>query len=217
MYYIINFFKSYKVYFLDPFITYLADDRLENSVTGRDTITEKKLTYWKWDKEFKRDVQSYKVELELNDDQRSTIMETVDVYGRFDPIPEDDYDYDGMYADTENNISNFKDADGGYADDFSCIPYIMLNGGMASEGRINLWDLDGAGAMEMKDDYLDANGGYSLHEEDYRKDYWISAFMYILDGGSAGTNEFLSRTVHVKIVDKQVESSIRDSNLSGNK
>lgn len=217
IYLIINFFKSYKVYFLDPFITYLADDRLENSVVGRDTITEKKLIYWKWDKEFKHDVQNYKVYFDFEEKYRNEIMEAVDIYGRFDPIPEDDYDYNGMYADTENSEEQYKDADGGYADDYSCIPYIMLNGGSASGGRINLWDLDGAGAKEMLDEYVIVDGGYSLHEEDYRTDYWAKAFSYILDGGSASTNQFLSRTIHVKVIDKQVESSIRVSKLSGNK
>lgn len=216
IYLMINFFKSYKVYFLDPYITYLADDKLENSVIGRDTITEKKLIYWKWDKEFNRDNEAHRSIFDVNDMYRNDILEALDVYGHFDPNPEDDYDYDGMYADTENTIIEFKEADGGYADDYSCIPYIMLNGGMASEGRINLWDLDGAGAMEMKDEYLVVDGGYSLHEEDYRKDYWSSAFSYILDGGSAGTNQFLSRSIHVKVIDRQIESDIRVSNLAGN-
>ena len=50
IYLIIGFFKSYKVYFLDPYYTLQADDELENSVRPVDVINEYKITNYKWDK-----------------------------------------------------------------------------------------------------------------------------------------------------------------------
>ena len=215
IYLMINFFKSYKVYFLDPFVTYRADDKLENNATGYDSIAEKKINYWKWDKEFKRDNIRLKSLRFFKEDYKASIIEALDIYGHFEPDPDDDYDYDGMYADTENTLTVFKDADGGYADGKLCIPYIVLNGGASHDGRIDLWDLNGASAYEMQE-VVDVDGGYPLNTEDYRKDYWETAFSYIIDGGSASTNQFLSRSIHVKVVDKQIESEIRVSNLEGN-
>ena len=117
-----------------------------------------------------------------------------------------------MYADT---ILDFKDADGGYADGKLAIPYIMLNGGSSHEGLLNLWDLDGAGSLEMQN-MIDVDGGYPLNTDDLRKDYWSSAFSYMIDGGVAGSNEFVTNSIHIKVTDNQIESNIRISDLQGN-
>ena len=217
IYLLINFFKSYKVYFLDPFITYVVDDRLENNARGAgDAIAEKKITYWKWDKSFARDnVAVNAIKIFDEDKWRDRIVETLDIHGHFDPDINDDYDYDGMYADTENSTLVYKDADGGYADPKSCIPYIMLNAGTAQGSNIDIWDLNGAGALEMKE-YVDVDGGYQLHKEDGRKDYWNSGFKYIIDGGSAGTNQFLTKSMYVQVIDRQIQPEIRISKLVGN-
>lgn len=217
IYLMINFFKSYKVHFLDPYITFVVDNRLENSAEAHDSITERKLTYFKEDKAFSSDIMDHKVTLELEDRSESSIAtETLDIYGHFEGDPKDDYDYDGMYASSDQTYSSFKDANGGYADDYSCIPYIVLNGGAAQGSKENLWDLNGATAVEMQD-YVDVDGGPAVHREDWRQDYWGSAFTYIIDGGSASTNQFLSSTMHTRVVDRQIESSVRIATKAGNK
>ena len=216
IYLMINFFKSYKVYFLDPFVTYVFDDPLENNARGAgDAIAEKKLMYWKWDREFHRDNAAVRTYLNLVDSPLEQTTEVLDVHGHFDPDPNDDYDYDGMYAVTEASNIPFKDADGGYADPTSCIPYIMLNGGKAQGSKRDTWDLNGAGALERLD-YVILDGGGPIHVEDYRKDYWNSHFNYIIDGGSASTNQFITKTMKTQVIDRQIESSVRLSQVTGN-
>lgn len=217
IYLMINFFKSFKVYFLEPYITYVSDDRLENNARGAgDAIAERKLTFWKEDKLFARETIGHRTEIGLEDNYKNNYMEALDIFGHFDPDPMDDYDYNGMYANTETILKNFKDADGGKADPKSCIPYIMLNCGSAAQGqRINLWDLNGASAVEMRD-YVDIDGGYPLHIDDSRRDFYGTAFTYIIDGGGASTNQFISKSMHIKVFDRQVESSVKISNKSMN-
>lgn len=211
IYLMINFFKSYKVYFLDPYVTYdISGDgknKLENNAYAHDTIAEKEIQYLKWDKELSADNMSVGTEHEFEDNQRAQTKEVLDVYGHFDPDPDDDYDYDGKYAGTNEA---FKDADGGYASDKSCIPFIMLNGGDSSGGVINLWDLNGANAQEMQE-YYEVDGGYALDPDKYIPGK-NSPFNYIIDGGSAGTNQFITKSMHTRIVDNQIKSEVRISN-----
>lgn len=217
LYLMLNFFKSYKVYFLDPFTTYVVDDNLNGSARAYDVIAEKKITYWKEDKQFAADVVSKNVEKILKDEKpfHETIVEILDIYGHFDPDPNDDYDYDGMYADAADE--GYKEADGAYAVGYrrdkngnlinEAYPYIVLNGGLAQGSRRDLWDLNGGSAIEMKD-YFDINAGYAFDVEDNKTDYWRTAFNYIVDGGSASTNQFITRTMHVKVIDRQIQAEI---------
>lgn len=209
----INFFKSYKVYFLDPYITYVVNDKLENDMSGKDTIGELKLQYWKKDKLFGRDASLLTNMIITDEMYNEQLLEVLDVYGIEDPDPYNDYDYDGKYANTEEP---YKDADGGYADSKSAIPYTMVNGGSAGGiNKYNLWDLNGASAREQLE-YVDADGGKALEGEDYIIDYWQDAFLYTIDGGSAGTNEFITRDIHTTVFDRQISADIRIANLIGN-
>lgn len=213
IYLMINFFKSYKVHFLDPYVTYMVDDPLENSAGAWDSISEKTIRYWKDDKEDHRDTAAYNVTLYHEDQAGSNhIIETVDIYGHFDPDPDDDYDYDGMYADS---IGDYKDANGGYASDKSCIPFVVLNGGRAGLHVQDMWDLNGAGASEMVE-YLDVDGGEALHLDDLKNDYFGKAFTYMIDAGGASTNNFFTKSMHVKVIDRQIESSVRVSQRQSN-
>lgn len=217
IYLMIVFFKSYKVYFLDPFITYDLDDKMENFSGGRDNLSEKKLVYWKDDKSFARDSMLMRTHRIIDDRYNEQIIETLDIYGHFDPDPDDDYDYDGMYPDSDKSNNSFKDADGGHPDDLSCIPFVVLNGGRPQPYGINLWDLDGAGPLPMQE-YVDVDGGYSFDLKSNRRDenYWDKFFKYNIDGGSASTNQFITKSMHVKVVDRQMESNIRISNRQYN-
>ena len=217
IYLMINFFKSYKVYFLDPFVTYVVDNAIENNARGAgDAIAEKKINYWKQDREFHRDnvyVQGSRLFEDYYTKER--LKEVLDVYGRFDPDPNDDYDYDGKYPDSDTTETSFKDADGGGVDGTKNIPFIMLNGGRPQGFRWDLWDLNGAGPLEMSN-YVDADGGYSEPEETKPGSYYDLAFNYILDGGSPGTNQFLSKSMYTRVVDRQIESKVRFAKLTGN-
>jgi hypothetical protein len=213
IYLMINFFKSYKVYFIDPYLTIVSDDRIENSVQPHDAINEKRIIYWKDDREFHRDSMFYEVEKELVEQaEHERIVEVVDIYGHFEPDPNDDYDYDGMYPDTDED---YKDADGGYVSDNSCYPYIMLNGGRPELSKRDLWDLNGYSPTEM-DTYVDIDGGYPLHRQDYKKDYWGKAFNYIVDGGYPSTNKFYTSSMHTRVIDRTIESSVKVSLLTEN-
>ena len=214
IYLMINFFKSYKVHFIEPFVTYIVDDPMENNVKGaQDAISEKKLRYWKWDREFRRDNMAVTPLFIFDEDRwQERYKEVLDVYGHFEPDMSDDYDYDGLNADTEE--TGFKDANGGYADPKSCIPFIMLNAGRALNS-INLWDINGASAVEPIESVI-ADGGYAGHIEDYRKDRWNSEFVYSLDGGSASTNQFITKTMRTQVIDRQIESEVRVSKVTGN-
>lgn len=212
----INFFKSYKVYFLDPYVTYISDNRLENSAEARDKIAEMTVQFEKDDRSFVSDAMTPKIIAEIED--RAGIensKEIVDIYAHFEPDPNDDYDYDGSYANSDNQYSEFKDADGGLADDNSCIPFIMINAGSAQGSNRDLWDLNGNNAQEMQN-YLDVDGGLAEDIEDWDNSYFGKAFNYIIDGGSSSMNQFITNTVHMQIIDNQIENKVRISEWVGN-
>ena len=141
IYLMINFFKSYKTHFLDPYITYTANDATGNNAAGQtkqDALNGRHITYWKSDKYFctqDRDVMVYTSIRELED--RTHIerqKEVLDVWGHYEGDPYDDNDYNGMYPKTQDS-EYVKQADGGnIKDNQYCIPYIMLNGGTPSFG-----------------------------------------------------------------------------------
>mgnify|MGYP000942618962 CR=1 FL=1 len=212
----INFFKSYKVYLLDPYVTYVADNRLENSAEARDKIAEKTLNYIKDDKHFVSDTLNEKMIYMLEDKaETQNCIEILDLYAHFEPDPYDDYDYNGMYANSDTDSNIFKDADGGLVDDLSCIPYIMLNAGKPQGSNRDLWDLNGYGVKEM-DNYLDLDGGYSEHIDDWDNSYFGKAFNYIIDAGSPSMDQFVSSSIHTRIIDNQIENKIKISSMQGN-
>ena len=131
----------------------------------------------------------------------------------YDDYYDDDYYYDGMYA---NTTGDYKDANGGYADGKISIPFIMLDAGAAYKESINLWDLDGNNAnLDSNDDIFDVDAGYSLDPESIRKDYWGTAFNYLIDGGDSSTDEFISKISHIQILDNQIKPEISVFDLNG--
>ena len=120
---------------------------------------------------------------------------------------------DGMYAKT---TGDYKDANGGYADGKLSVPFIMLDAGAAHKENINLWDLDGYNAnLDNNDDILDVDAGYSLDLESTRKDYWGTAFNYLLDGGSSSIDEFVSKLSYTRLIDNQIKPEITVFDLNG--
>ena len=211
IYLMINFFKSYKSYFLDPYITYKMDNKVENNATAYDTIKEKKLIYHdRRDKLFSRDNVRIIGQYLVNSSLKDNMLELLDISTYFDPDPEDDYDYDGLYPDTDES---FKDADGGGVEEG--IPYIMLNGGDPQLGMI-VWDLNGSDPNDVENS-LELNGGYVDDLEEYRTDYWRTAYKYIVDGGAPSTNQFISKSTILRIIDNQISIDARISTIAGNK
>jgi hypothetical protein len=213
IYLILNFFKSYKVYFLDPYVTFKADNKLDNSVKAYDSIREKVIGYTKWDRQFTRDTAKARIIHEFEDNTNISMMETVDIYGHFEPDPDDDYDYDGMYPDTDEE---YKDANGGGVDGTISIPFVVINGGRPQgDSNVNIWDLNGATPREMLS-YLDVDGGIPYDADEGKQDYWHSKFRYIIDAGSPGTNEFYTDSMHVRVIDRQISADVKISTKVGN-
>lgn len=110
IYLMINFFKSYKVYFLDTYVTFLLDNRLENTVMTKDQLAEIKLNYWKWDSIEMRDSVSIHTYFDKADRLCDNTMEVLEIYGYYEPDPNIDLDLVG------DNIGEgyiFRDLDGG--------------------------------------------------------------------------------------------------------
>lgn len=224
MYLMINFFKSWKVYFLDPAVTINTDDKLENGNNygqGMDHIAETKLNYWHEDKEFKRETVAIDHEFDVHEMDSKNIKEVLDVYGRFDPDPEEDYDYDGFTPEndedtTRHDIIRNKDINGGVVDGALNIPYHMINGGKTYGKYLDMWDLDGAGPDE-KVEYLSADGGGVYHEDEYLPaDSYERLFNFVINGGSAGTNEFFTKTFHTKVINRQISQDVLVSTMQSN-
>lgn len=214
IYLMINFFKSYKVHFIDPYVTYTSDDRLENSVRPHDSLIEKRTNYWKEDKQFIRDVYSTNISSELLDIYRHAMIENIDIYDSFDPDPEDDYDYDGMYSSEYNSLA--KQADAGATDDSAIIPFFVLDGKLPYENK-DIFNVDGSGAMLDFFHFYDLDGGRDVPDDDYTKLKRINKFNYRIDGGSAKTNTLVTNSLRKKIIDKQLDpASVEFSTLTTN-
>jgi len=216
LYLMISFFKSWKVYFLDPVVTINTDDKLENGNnygSGMDSIAETKINYWHEDKEFKRDVSSLEPTIYFVDKFNERIKEVLDVYGRFDPDPTDDYNFDGHYPQEE---LSYRDINGGVVDGSKNIPYRMINGGKAYGKLIDIWDLDGAGPLEMQE-YLSVNGGGAYHSDNFvTRNSFDNLYNFNINGGNPGTNQFWTKTVHTRVIDRQITNTALIADLEAN-
>ena len=204
LYLMIGFFKSYKVYFLDPYVTYKIGNgelsNLENSVKAIDNINEWLYEYLKSDKAFSHDrINGFNIEMLAKDNAYDidNQREDMDMYVHYDPDPLSDLNYDGKNA-SEGQASGYTDLDGGVARTESNYPYITVNGGSSYLGMIDWNDLNGGWADESYKDYYIIDGGYAYHVDDRRTDYMGSQmFNYIIDGGSAHNRRFISNTLDI--------------------
>ena len=210
MYLMINFFKSWKVYFLDPVVTINTDDKLENGNnygTGVDNIAETKLNYWHQDKEFRRDTINLNYEMDVDErDPKERIKEVLDVYGRFDPDPNCDYDFDGYYP--EEAQETYIDVDGGSYDASRNIPYHMVNGGQAFDKYTDVFDFDG-GTPEEALEYLSLNGGGVYHPEDLvTRNSYDYLYNFNINGGGPASNYFYTKTIHTKVINREISQDV---------
>jgi hypothetical protein len=212
--YLVDFFKSFKVQFLDPYTTYRITDRLDNMSRPQDTITEFQIDLWEQDKDFARDTIYLGIELHLKEEPLHLDQyEKFDLYAYEDPDPLDDYDYDGMVPSSPD--SGFKMADGGVADPTKNVPFVILNGGRPYLGKRDLWDLNGGTPIEQME-YLDVDGGGVFHLEDEEDICGMDIYKYIIDGGSPSWNTFMTRTMVTRVVDRQISNEVLISNARYN-
>lgn len=110
IYLMINFFKSFKVYFLDPHVTYVMDNKMENTVFEFDQLEEVKVNLWKRDKFFQSDSVGVQIKFIFNELSASASKEVLEVFGHYEPDPTLDLDANGGNINEDN--WNFIDLDG---------------------------------------------------------------------------------------------------------
>lgn len=207
IYLMINFFKSYKVYFLDPYITLRSSDKNENNVKPIDRVEEWKFEYNKWDRAFVSDaISGIQVQLYVKENDPDKYTEQVDIYAHHEPNLFMDYDYDGY---TEDESITRKDVNGGDADETKIAPYIMLNGGRSYQKNIDLSNIDGGEANKYDRDYYDIDGGKELHKDDTKTDMFGSQkFNYIIDGGCADGRRFINNMIDLYLIGTELFGDI---------
>lgn len=205
IYLMINFFKSYKVYFLDPYITFSSSNKNENSAKAIDRVEEWKYEYTKWDRAFVSDaITGISVQLYMSDKSiiELTSGDEVDIYAHHEPNLFMDYDYDGY---TEDESISREDVNGGTADETKIAPYIMINGGKSYQKNIDLSNIDGGEANQYDRDYCDIDGGEALHKDDIKTDMFGSQkFNYMIDGGCADGRRFINNLIDLYLVGTQL-------------
>ena len=224
----INFFKSWKVYFLDPHSTYVLDSRLENKVNMTERMAEYKDKYWYYDKYIIQDALAYNETYWFKEEYASGFKEVIDIYGFNQWWSTDDFDFDGGYSDTEihptedafdNKYTSGvdRDVDGGYPE-WHNNPYWTVNAGRVS-ARIDLYDLDGGGPLDMKE-YVEIDGENVATGPGnfYPKLNDFSVPTYDVDGGGASdeyarTKGIKSAIVGHKIINDVVNSRYRFNDI----
>jgi len=149
IYLMLNFFKSYKVYFLDPVVTYNVNNKNsfeDGKSKSIDVFTEIRELQDEYDRAQCIDAFSIKMEEDVTDSAYSISQrEIVDIDQYYIPDLAFDYDLDGMNA-ADGEKEGYVDIDGGFSDTIG--PFFDINGGNAHGGKFRVFDLNGAGAAE---------------------------------------------------------------------
>ena len=125
LYLVIDFFKSWKVHFLDPASSYTLADKYDDKNHFYEDLAELRYKYWKDDQNSTRDSYKTTVKLHFIDPLYTHTKETLEIYGYFDIDLGFDNCYNGWYPDTIGE--EIIDVDGGGVVD--CVPFVMVNGG----------------------------------------------------------------------------------------
>ena len=145
---VINFFKSWKVYFLDPSSTYTISDKFDDQSKFYENISELKYEYWKDDHNSLRDSFYTAIQIYLTDPLYTFTKEIMEIYGYFDIDPNFDNVYNGAYPSLDPT-EDIIDANGGIVND--CIPFVMVNGGTPfGVGLFDTITLDGGGPHDER-------------------------------------------------------------------
>lgn len=199
----IDFFKSWKVHFLDPTVTYIVDDKKDNKVGAGDMMTEIKIKTWYTDPANISDFCTIKPVHYFDEKDAGMSKEIIDMYSYHVWDITEDRNYDGGYTDADTLFGDsYESLDGGGVDTLACCPFIMVNCGNVS-ARKEIYDLDG-GTPITAQEYLDVDG---LHCQDYYSMNPIlndfSVETHNVDGGFVTSKVHFNPTI-VTTVEKQV-------------
>ena len=228
----INFFKSWKVYFLDPTVTYVLNDKTENTQRHDDVLMEIKDKYWYNETNRRRDTVSIKDIYYYEDDKQSTRNETLEIFEYY--VPEKLFkDYDGGGAEDmsdESINSNYPTVaydlpivngayqlEGGHIrpGDDKQAPYFQVNGGWVA-ARQDFKDIDGGGAITMQE-YLELNGKHVLDIDNNVSIFnpatgKVEEAFYDIDGGGASVYKHFGKTIITSISkDMYIQQDIKIS------
>ena len=209
IYLLINFFKSYKVHIIDPYMTLVVDNNTPgfDNVSGQDEIADYTITFDpKYEKAFIYDTASFKMYFNYHDN--ANIKEAVDINAYYDADPFWDNDFDGLNAANGENLG-WQDVNGGY--DVEGAPYFMVNGGTANNDPHLLENIDGGNAKEYTTTvtYINIDGGYHYNPDDERTDWYGSqGFNYEFDGANASDMYANRKGLEVKISNGYLEGNI---------
>lgn len=211
MYLILNFFKSYKVYFLDPYVTLINDDKVENSAKPVDNVAEWRYERNMWDKSFSIDnIVGFNVERDFTDTAyKPESTEIMDIYAYHQDDPLLDHDYNGANPE-EGESHECKDVDGGLVEDSSQFPYVDLNAGAPYLGMINYNDLNGGKPDERYKEYHDIDGGL-VYDPDITKTDRQQSFVYEFDGASPSGRRFINNITELKLIGTELLGDIKIS------
>lgn len=149
----INFFKSWKVYFLDPHVTYTLDDKKENRVGNGDMLTEIRISTWYNDQLSIRDACKIKPIYYIEEESVSGKYEVVDIYGYYQGLVTEDLNFDGLYPDADDvtniDLSQFDLIAGGGSIDSAAILRIIMNAGSSLVDTKIVAILDGGESIDL--------------------------------------------------------------------
>ena len=174
----VDFFKSWKVYFLNPRIVYHVDDKQNHKVGYEDQIEEIKIKYWtpgniKMTDSLDIKILYYPIIPQFDPllNKGAEVMDIANHYVEHDPLL--DKDFDGLYVEDITDQEPYELDGGGvhelthqqewYAEQNNisvqnerCWPYYNMDGREISAGK-DLYELDGGGPKPV-DYYLNADG-----------------------------------------------------------
>ena len=208
LYMMLNFFKSYKVYFLDPYYTLITDDKLDNSVKAIDEFREYRLDHYKWDKALTEDA-LVMLNMEAYFEDYTSPKEMVDLYNYYDPDPLFDLDFDGTTAENGEIVETY-DVNGGGVDT-SNQPIFTANGGSAQHG-VDLTNIDGGNSDDSYKNYYIIDGG-EAYDPDFRRTDAMGSqkFNYMIDGGSSDKRHFISNSIDFRVVGTEFIADVKIS------
>ena len=212
----VNFFKSWKVYFLDPHVSYVLDDKKENKVGYGDQIVEFKPKLWYQDTGIIADALQIKPVLIAEERNAGMSYEMIDMYAYYQSLVTEDLYFDGGFANdgSRSRIKiDYEDINGGNVSKVTCSPFLTVNGGIIG-ARKDLYDLDGGGAIDMQE-YLDIDG-LSCTDTDHVMDNSFNISSYDIDGGYVAPKLVSTNTISTSIEDNTIRSEVILSKYNSN-
>lgn len=224
---IINFFKSWKVCFLEPKITYVLDDKYENQLHINDRLKEIKITSWIREADSTRDNLIITPKLLFEDYDGIYSYDMLDLYAYYQ-AEKIEMIYDGYYPEdkSDHSINSNYDSitedldiiegkyniDGGNVSSINSNPYFIVNGGDIG-ARKKLNELDGAGPLLMQD-YIIADGQNVLYNDPVKIDFENGS--YVIDAGSVDNSVMNTNSISSYIKNSQLYSDVRVNKYKDN-